>query len=262
MELTGKTALVTGGTGGIGSESAKLLAAEGAYVVITGRDAERGAAIVKAITESGGSARFVAADLTDPRSLRDLVEAVGAVDILVNNAALFPMGPTVPQDTTFGAPDAAESSDVTSFDITSFDAAFAANVRAPYQLTAAFAPAMVAKGKGAIVNISSMAARIGMPGLPVYSATKAALESLTRTWAAELSPSGVRVNTVAPGPTRTDMVMATMGEEGAAQVGATTLLDRLATPREIAEVILFLATDRAAYLTGATIAADGGRTAV
>lgn len=257
MELTGKTALVTGGTGGIGSETAKLLAAEGAHVVVTGRDTERGAAVVKAITESGGSARFVAADLTDPRSLRALVEAVGTVDILVNNASLFPMGPTVPQDVAFGAPDGAQA-----FDIASFDAAFAANVRAPFQLTAAFAPAMVAKGSGAIVNVSSMAARIGMPGLPVYSATKAALESLARTWAAELSPSGVRVNTVAPGPTRTDMVLATMGEEGAAQVGATTLLGRVATPREIAEVILFLATDRAAYLTGATIAADGGRTAI
>ena len=257
MELTGKMALVTGGTGGIGSETAKLLAAAGAQVVITGRDAERGTSVVKAIAESGGSARFVAADLTDPRSLRALVQAVGAVDILVNNAALFPMGPTVSQDAALGAAD-----DVDSFDITSFDAAFAANVRAPYQLTAALAPAMVARGSGAIVNVSSMAARIGMPGLPVYSATKAALESLTRTWAAELSPSGVRINTVAPGPTRTDMVLATMGEQGTAQAGATTLLGRPATPREIAEVIVFLATDRAAYLTGATIAADGGRTAV
>lgn len=257
MELTGKKALVTGGTGGIGSESAKLLAAAGAQVVITGRDAERGATVVKAITESGGSARFVAADLTDPRSLSALVETVGAVDILINNAAVFPMGPTVPQDAASGAPEGEEP-----FDTTSFDAAFAANVRAPYQLTAAFAPAMIAKGSGSIVNVSSMAARIGMPGLPVYSATKAALESLTRTWAAELGPSGVRVNTVAPGPTRTDMVMASMGEQGAAQVGATTLLGRLATPREIAEVILFLASDRAAYLTGTTVAADGGRTAV
>ena len=106
-----------------------------------------------------------------------------------------------------------------------------------------------------------MAARVGMPGLPAYSATKAALESLTRTWAAELGPSGVRVNTVAPGPTGTDMVLSTMGEHQAA-VGATTLLGRLATPREIAAVILFLATDARHYLTGATIAADAGRTAI
>ncbi len=144
----------------------------------------------------------------------------------------------------------------------SFDAVFTANVRAPYFLTAALAPAMVAKGSGSIVNVSSMAARIGMPGLSVYSATKAALEALTRTWAAEFSPAGVRVNAVAPGPTRTDMVLAAMGEEGAGQVGKSTLLGRLATPREIAEVIAFLAGDRAAYVTGAVIAADAGRTAI
>jgi NAD(P)-dependent dehydrogenase (short-subunit alcohol dehydrogenase family) len=113
-----------------------------------------------------------------------------------------------------------------------------------------------------VINVSSMAARIGMPGLSVYSASKAALESLTRTWAAEFSPAGVRVNTVAPGPTRTDMVLATMGEEGAGQIGKTTLLGRTATPREIAEVVVFLASDRAAYITGATIAVDAGRTAI
>ena len=255
MELTGKTALVTGATGGIGGETAKLLAQAGAHVVVTGRDPERGSALVKAITQQGGTARFEAADLADPRSLRSLVEAAGEVDILVNNAAIFPIAPTISPETAVAGADE-------PFDTASFDAVFATNVRAPYQLTAAFAPGMVARGSGAIVNVSTMAARIGMPGLPVYSATKAALESLTRTWAAELSPSGVRVNTVAPGPTRTDMVLATMGEQGASQVGATTLLGRMADPREIAEVIYFLASDRAGYLTGATIAADGGRTAV
>lgn len=251
MELKGKTALVTGATGGIGGETAKLLAAAGAEVIVTGRDAERGATIVKAITELGGSARFIAADLADPDSVRDLVETAGAVDILVNNAAIFPMGPTI-------SPDPAHD----LFDTATYDATFAANVRGPYLLTAAFAAGMVARGSGAIVNVSSMAASIGMPGLGVYSATKAALESLTRTWAAELSPSGVRVNTVSPGPTRTDMVLATMGAEGADQVGASTALGRTANPREIAEVILFLASDRATYITGAVIAADGGRTAI
>ncbi len=142
------------------------------------------------------------------------------------------------------------------------DETLAANIRAPYLLTAALVPAMIARGSGSIVNVSTMAARIGIPGLSVYSATKAALESLTRTWAAEFSPAGVRVNTVAPGPTRTDMVLDTMGEENAEQFAKTTLLGRLAAPREIAEVILFLASDRASYLTGATLAADAGRTAV
>ncbi|MFD1275038.1 SDR family NAD(P)-dependent oxidoreductase [Streptomyces kaempferi] len=244
MELTGKVALITGSTGGIGSEAARLIAASGAHVVVSGRNPERGAATVRAITETGGSARFVPAELTDLASLRQLAAEAGDVDILVNNAALFPGGPT------------------TSQDVEAFDAALAANIRAPYFLTAALAPGMVARGSGSIINVSTMAARIGMAGLSVYSATKAALESLTRTWAAEFSPAGVRVNTVAPGPTRTDMVMDTMGEEGAQQIAKTTLLGRLATPREIAEVIHFLATERAAYLTGATIAADAGRTAV
>ncbi|MFJ4783641.1 SDR family NAD(P)-dependent oxidoreductase [Streptomyces sp. NPDC088794] len=244
MELSDKVALVTGSTGGIGAETARLMAAAGAEVVVSGRNAERGAETVRSITDAGGRARFVAADLTEPAALRRLAEEAGPVDILVNNAAIFPGAPTVDQD-----PD-------------TLDLALAANVRAPYLLTAALVPAMIAKGSGSIVNVSTMAARIGMPGLSVYSATKAALESLTRTWAAEFSPAGVRVNTVAPGPTRTDMVLATMGEEGAAQVAKTTVLGRLATPREIAEVILFLASDRASYLTGATLAADAGRTAV
>ncbi|MFC7261405.1 SDR family NAD(P)-dependent oxidoreductase [Streptomyces lutosisoli] len=244
MELSNQLALVTGATGGIGSETARLLAAQGAEVVVSGRDAGRGGATVSSITDAGGRARFVAADLTDLASLRNLAEAAGDVDVLVNNAAFFPGAPTVDQD------------------VDTFDTALAANVRAPYFLTAALAPAMVAKGAGSIVNVSTMAARIGMPGLSVYSATKAALESLTRTWAAEFSPAGVRVNAVAPGPTRTDMVLDTVGEEGAEQFAKTTVLGRLATPREIAEVILFLATDRSSYLTGATVAADAGRTAV
>jgi NAD(P)-dependent dehydrogenase (short-subunit alcohol dehydrogenase family) len=257
MELTGKTALVTGATNGIGRDTAKLLAAEGAEVIITGRDAERGDAVAKAIAESGGSARFVAAELTEVEAIRGLVKAVGAVDILVNNAAIVTMGSTVPlPNTMFGA------SSPDPFDTATFDSAFAANVRAPFILTAAFAPAMVAKGSGSIVNITTIAARVGMPGLPVYSATKGALESLTRTWAAELSPSGVRVNAIAPGPVGTDVVMETLGEEGAAQMGAMTLLGRVATPREIAEIILFLASDRSTYFTGSTVVADGGLTTV
>ncbi|MGH6655081.1 MAG: SDR family NAD(P)-dependent oxidoreductase [Actinocrinis sp.] len=244
MELTGKTALITGSTGGIGGETARLMAAAGADVIVSGRGVERGEALVKEITAAGGSARFVPADLTDQDALDRLVSAAGVVDILVNNAAIFPGAPTVDQD------------------LASFDASLAANIRAPYFLTARLAPAMLAKGSGSIVNVSTMAARIGMAGLSVYSATKAALESLTRTWAAEFGPSGVRVNTVAPGPTRTDMVISSMGEQGAQRVADTTVLGRLASPREIAEVIYFLSTDRASFVTGALVPVDAGRTAI
>jgi NAD(P)-dependent dehydrogenase (short-subunit alcohol dehydrogenase family) len=162
----------------------------------------------------------VQADLTDLASLRRLAQEAGEVDILVNNAATFPMGPAL------------------SVGVEAFDVALATNIRAPFFLTAALAPAMIAKGSGSIVNISTMAAYVGMPGTAAYGATKAALSSLTRTWAAEFSGAGVRVNTLSPGPTHTDTVVAAMGEAGAEQVGQTTLLGRQASPHEIAEVIL------------------------
>jgi NAD(P)-dependent dehydrogenase (short-subunit alcohol dehydrogenase family) len=243
-ELSNKTALVTGSTAGIGAATAALLAARGAAVVVTGRDQERGASVVKEINASGGTARFVASDLSDVASIGAFAQEVGGIDILVNNAATFPGGSLLDQD------------------LASFEAAFDLNVRALYFLTAAVVPGMVQRGGGSIVNVSTMAARVGMAGLSTYSATKAAVESLTRTWAVELGASGIRVNAVAPGPTRTDMVMAAMGEDGAAMVAGTTILGRLAAPTEIAEVIGFLASGASSYLTGATIAADAGRTAV
>jgi NAD(P)-dependent dehydrogenase (short-subunit alcohol dehydrogenase family) len=244
MELKNKIALITGATAGIGREAATLLAAEGAEVVVTGRHVKRGDATVQEITDGGGAARFVQADLTDVGSVRQLAQDAGEVDILVNNAAAFPMGPAL------------------AVGVDAFDTALATNIRAPYFLTAALAPAMIAKGHGSIINITTMAAYVGMPGTSAYGATKAALSSLTRTWAAEFSPAGVRVNTLSPGPTRTDTVVAAMGEAAAEQVGQTTLLGREASPREIANVILFLASDRSSYITGATIAVDAGRTAI
>jgi NAD(P)-dependent dehydrogenase (short-subunit alcohol dehydrogenase family) len=238
------TALVTGSTGGIGAATAALLAADGYDVVISGRDTERGNAVVKQITADGGNARFVAADLHDLDSLRALANAAGPVEILVNNAGMFPGGPLVSQD------------------VESFDAAFALNVRAPYFLSAALVPGMIERGRGSIVNVSTMAATVGMPGLSAYGATKAALESLTRTWAAELGASGIRVNTVAPGPTGTEMFLTNMDAATQSAVAASTILGRVADPQEIARVIVFVATDAGSYLTGATIAADAGRTAI
>jgi NAD(P)-dependent dehydrogenase (short-subunit alcohol dehydrogenase family) len=245
MQLENKTALITGAgaAGGIGAQTASLFASEGAHVVIAGRDAGRGRQAVAAITSAGGDARFVLADLTDMGAVAHLGEQAGEVDILVNNAAALTFGPTVEQD------------------VQSFEEVFATNVRAPFFLTAALAPGMLAKGSGSIVNVSTMVATIGLAGMSVYSASKAALESLTRTWAAEFASAGVRVNTVAPGPTRSDKVADAMGEAGE-ELGRSTPLGRMASTAEIAQVILFLAGDRSSYVTGATIAADGGRTAV
>jgi NAD(P)-dependent dehydrogenase (short-subunit alcohol dehydrogenase family) len=235
-------ALVTGSTSGIGAVTAALLAAEGYDVVVSGRDADRGAAVVAQINADGGRARFVAADLGDLHSVRALADASGSVDVLVNNAGVFPGAPMVDQD------------------VASYEQSFDINVRAPYFLTAALVPAMIARGSGSIVNVSTMAASVGMPGLSTYGATKAALESLTRTWAAELGGAGIRVNAVAPGPTATDM-FTSMGPENTGPIAASTILKRTASPEEIARVIVFVATEAGSYLTGATIAADAGRTA-
>ncbi len=243
MELSNKVALITGSTSGIGAETAKLFAREGATVLVTGRQPALGARIVGDITSAGGRARYIDGDLTDRASIQRIADEAGDVDILVNNAAFAAIGPTVGQETE------------------SFDLAFESNVRAPYFLTAAIVRGMIARGRGSIVNVTTMAARIAMPGLSVYSATKAAMESLTRTWAAEFAGVGVRVNSVAPGPTATDKVIAKWGD-AFQDLGRTTLLARPAAPSEIAAVILFLASDRSSYITGSTLAADGGRTAI
>jgi NAD(P)-dependent dehydrogenase (short-subunit alcohol dehydrogenase family) len=241
MEFKDTRTLITGSTSGIGAETARLFASHGAEVLVSGRDAERGEHVVREIHDSGGSARFIHADLTDLDSIRRLATDAGSVDILVNNAAFVPMAITTDQDPS------------------SFDLAMQSNIRAPFFLTSALLPGMIAKGAGSIVNVSSMAAKVGMPGLAVYSASKAALESLTRTWAAEFAGSGVRVNSVSPGPTGTERNRTR--RDAMRPMIETTLLKRLASTTEIAEAILFLSSSRASYITGATLAVDGGRTA-
>lgn len=236
-ELAGQTALVTGGTAGIGLESARLLARHGASVIITGRSAARGAA---AVADLGAGVRFVAADLSDLDSVKSLVHYCGdGVDIVVNNAASFPGALTVEQD------------------VASFTATFDTNVRGAYFLVAALAPGMMRRGRGSIVNVTSMVAFKGVPGASSYSASKAALESLTRTWAAEFGPHGVRVNSVAPGPTATEGVVAEWGDVND-ELGRALPLGRTARAVEIAEAVLFLASPRSSFITGSTLHADGG----
>ncbi len=168
-DLEGVSALVTGATSGIGKAAAEELSRHGAEVIVHGRDADRGGAVVNIITAGGGKARFVAADLRDPAQLGHLIEQAGAVDVLVNNAGFSWFGATA------------------DLGMATFDRLFAANVRAAYFLVAALAPKMATKRSGSIINIGSM---VGLAGSAAYSATKATLAAMTRSWAAEFSPSG------------------------------------------------------------------------
>jgi len=240
MELACQNAVITGGTAGIGLACAQLLAGAGATVIVTGRDPQRGQAALDRIP---GNATFIATDLSDVDSVRSLVDQAGDVDILVNNAASFPGALMVDQD------------------IASFEATFDTNVRGTYFLTAGLVPGMLARGRGSIVNVTSMVASKGVAGASTYSASKAAVESLTRSWAAEFGPYGIRVNSVAPGPTKTEGVEAQWGDTNE-ELGRALPLGRTADPQEIAHAVLFLASPRSSFITGSTLHADGGGTAV
>lgn len=244
LSLTGKTALVTGSTSGIGRAIALELAGNGATVIVSGRNPVRGEETVAAIKAAGGGARFVAGDLGSLESVAALAQEAADTDILVNNAGAFAFSPTADQD------------------VTSFEQMFDVNVRGTFFLTAALAPKMARRGGGSIVNITTMAAEIGMVGAAAYGASKAALLGLTRTWAAEFAGVNIRVNAVSPGPTTTEGTTETMGSDGIAQVGSTVPLNRSATVEEIARVVAFVASPAASYATGGTFHADGGRQAI
>jgi NAD(P)-dependent dehydrogenase (short-subunit alcohol dehydrogenase family) len=247
MKNTSSTALITGGTSGIGRATAKKLALLGVHVVVVGRSVVRGNKTVDEIRAEGGKADFIASDLHEAASAREVAKRAielgnGQVDILINNAGIYPFGPTHEMTEE------------------QFDRVFSLNVKAPYFLVAELAPLMAKRGKGAIVNLSTMVADYGAPGMSLYGSSKAAINLLTKTWTAEYGPSGVRVNAISPGPTRTEGTDA-MGE-GLAQLAAQGPAGRPATADEIAEAIVFLATDRSSFVYGAKLAVDGGRTAI
>jgi NAD(P)-dependent dehydrogenase (short-subunit alcohol dehydrogenase family) len=240
------TALVTGATSGIGRATAIALAASGSHVAVSGRDKARGDQTVAAIRAAGGRADFVPADLRDAVSATQLAAAaeavLGHVDILVNNAGSGAFGPTA------GTTEAA------------FDELFALNVKVPYFLTSALAPGMAERGAGVIVNVSTMVAELGLDGMALYGSTKAALELLTKAWAAEFGPKGVRVNAVAPGPVSTE------GTEGMREaqgyLASLAPARRLGTPEEVAAAVVYLASPEAAFTHGVVLPVDGGRVAV
>jgi NAD(P)-dependent dehydrogenase (short-subunit alcohol dehydrogenase family) len=241
--MSRRTALVTGSTDGIGVAIARTLAIGGAQVIVSGRNAERGEQVVKSILDGGGEARFAAADLSTGDGVRALAAAAGPVDILVNNAAML----VAPQPTADVAEDV-------------IDQALSTNIKAVFLLTGLVAPAMADRGAGAIVNVGSINGLVGMAHSALYSATKAAIHSLTKSWAAEYGPSGVRVNTVAPGPTITP-IMAAYADR-IERIIARAPSQRPSTPEQIAAAVAFLVSDNAANIHGATLSVDGGLTAI
>ncbi|MEU6114348.1 glucose 1-dehydrogenase [Streptomyces sp. NPDC047117] len=246
MRLEGKTALVTGATSNIGRAIAEAFADEGAHVVVSGRSADRGKEVVDGIRARGGSADFVRADLDGSVDASQLLaeEATrvlgGRIDVLVNNAGIYP------GDTTAAT------------DEKTFDQVYAVNVKAPFFLTAAVAPAMVHTGGGVIVKLGSWIARLGVPVGALYSSTKGAMETLTRAWAAEFGPQGVRVNAISPGV----VLPPAPGEAhpGEAMMKGTPA-GRVGTPDAIANAAAYLASDESAFVHGTVLDVDGGRTA-
>jgi 3-oxoacyl-[acyl-carrier protein] reductase len=240
LGLAGKVCVVTGSTAGIGLETARMLADEGAHVVTTGR-------------RDGGSGELhVTADLARPDEPRRVIDAAigeyGHVDCLVNNV---------------GFAEIRRFEDLTEAD---WEQSWQINVMSAVRATQAVLPGMREQGAGAIVNVSSTAAKRPSTGMPDYSVTKAAMLSLSRLVADLYAKDGIRCNAVTPGPTGTDAWLGRGGladqqgdrEEVLARVGAGRPLGRLARPEEIAAVIVFLCSDRASYVTGAAWSADGG----
>src|SRR5213082_279065 len=227
MSTNPSTALITGGTSGIGRSVANKLTALGIHVIVVGRNAERGQKTVAEIRAAGGTVDFISSDLQDASSAREVARRAvevggGHVNILINNAGIYPFGPTHEMTEEL------------------FERVYTLNVKIPYFLVAELAPLMAKRGKGAIVNLSTMVADYGAPGMSLYGSSKAAINLLTKVWAAEYGPSGVRVNAVSPGPTRTEGTEA-MGE-GLEKLAAQAPAGRPGTADEIAEAIVFLTT--------------------
>ena len=248
--LEGKTALVTGGTSNIGRAIALAFAAEGAHVVVSGRSAERGAEVVDRIRAAGGRADFVAADLNGSRKAStDLATQAlqvlgGRIDVLVNSAGIFPRTTTATTDEA------------------TFDEVYGVNVKAPCFLTGAIAPVMAAAGSGAIINLGSWIARLGIPSA-LYSSTKGAVETLTKAWAAEFGPAGVLVNAISPGVIRAPNPDGSdSGTHPAEVMMRGTPAGRSGTPDAVAHAAVYLASDEAVFVHGSVIDVDGGRTGV
>lgn len=239
INLTGKVALVTGSTRGIGRAIAEMLVACGARVAVVGRDL----AVAEGVAEELGQARGFACDVSDPASIAVLVQSVedafGSLDILVNNAGIT------------------KDNLMARMKDEDWDAVMATNLRSAFVATRAAQRGMMKRRWGRIINITSVVGLVGNKGQANYAASKAGLIGFTKAAAKELSSRNILVNAVAPGYIQTDMT-AKLGDEARAALSAQIPLDRLGDPKDIAGAVAFLASDLAAYITGQVLVVDGG----
>jgi len=246
-----KVAVVTGGSLGIGAAAAQALAAEGASVVIASLDQAPGEALAAVITESGGTAGHVLADIADEAAVKTLMEATrdrfGRLDVLVNNAGIYVQG------------------DATATSLADWQKLMAVNLTGAFLCTKYAAEALSAN-RGAIVNVASEAGLVGIANQVAYNVSKAGVIGLTRSCAVDFASRGVRVNCVCPGTTWTPLVKAACDRADDPVAARRRLesirpLDRLGKVEEIASAILYLASDEAGYATGSVLSIDGGYTA-
>ena len=250
MRLKDKVAVVTGAASGFGAGTAELFAAQGAGVVVADISDEAGEAVVESINTSGGRAVYVHADVTSRGDAKRMIQAAndlgGGLDILVNNAGYSHRNK--------------QFSDVTDEE---FDKVYDVNVKAVFIAIQEALPVLRERGGGCIINTSSTAALRPRPGLAVYCSSKGAVSNLTKALAVELAPDKVRVNAICPVIGETGMLETFMGvpdtPENRKKFEATIPLGRFSTPNDIAQTMLFLASDDASFLTGVALEVDGGR---
>ncbi|MGG6263029.1 SDR family oxidoreductase [Leptolyngbya sp. AN03gr2] len=252
--LTGKVALVTGGTSGIGKATAIAFAQAGAKVVVAGRRQSEGEAVVDKIQANGGEAFFIRTDVSNEAQVETLIETAmttyGRLDLAFNNAGV---------EGEFGISTAEQTAE-------HYQQVFDINVKGVLLSMKHEIAAMLASGGGAIVNTASVASTIGLPGVGIYVASKHAVLGLTRSAALEYAQQGIRINAISPGSVETEMLQRAAGDPAEASAGRTFLknlhpIGRFATPEEIAATVVFLVSSDAAFVTGANLLADGGWTA-
>jgi len=246
FDLSGKVAVVTGSSRGIGRSIARKLSEAGAKIIVSSRNADACSEVAKEINADGGHAIHYACNVSDKVQVTNLVKEshsqMGGIDILVSNAAANPI---------FGS--------MLEMDDNSFDKIISTNVHGPIWLINLIVPEMKARGEGSIILISSIVELVGNRNIGPYAISKAATSQMARNYAVELGPFNVRVNSIAPGLVKTEFARALWEGEGGKLFSDKTPLNRLAEPEDISGVAVFLASDASKFVTGQTIVVDGGR---